>query len=327
MSRARRAREGADRAHPDEIGRGVREDAASGTSAAALSGGTARLAVLTAVVMAAFAANSVLNRMAVGPGLIGAGDFAAIRAVAGAAVLALLVVARGTRLPLSSTRRLPGVFGLALYLVGFSFAYLSIDAGVGALILFGGVQVTMFAGAVIGREVLPQRRWIGGAIALAGLAWLVWPAGDVALPPAASAAMLAAALGWGVYSLVGRRATDPLAETAANFVLAAPVCLLVLLALPGAGTGTSAAGAALAILSGAVTSGLGYALWYAVLPRLDASVSGLVQLSVPVLAAAGGALLLGEAVTLRMLGAGLLTLGGIAYGLGAFQRTSGSSGS
>ncbi len=286
-----------------------------------------RLAALTAVVMAAFAANSVLNRMAVGPGLIGAGDFAAIRAVAGAVVLAVFVLVRGVRLPLFSRRRAPGVLGLALYLVGFSWAYVSIDAGVGALILFGGVQVTMFAGAVLGREVLPPRRWIGAGAALAGLAWLVWPAGDVALPRAASAVMLAAALGWGIYSLVGRRATDPMAETAANFVLAAPVCLLALLAMSGGGTAAAPAGVALAVLSGAVTSGLGYALWYAVLPRLDASVSGLVQLSVPVLAAAGGALLLGEAVTLRMLGAGLLTLGGIAYGLGALQLTRGSSGS
>lgn len=285
------------------------------------------LAALTAVVMAAFAANSVLNRMAVGPGLIGAGDFAAIRAVAGAVVLAVFVLVQGVRLPLFSRRRVPGVLGLALYLVGFSWAYVSIDAGVGALILFGGVQVTMFAGAILGREVLPPRRWIGAGAALAGLAWLVWPAGDVALPPAASAVMLVAALGWGIYSLVGRRASDPMAETAANFVLAAPVCLLALLAMPGHGMAATPAGVSLAILSGAVTSGLGYALWYAVLPRLDASVSGLVQLSVPVLAAAGGALLLGEAVTLRMLGAGFLTLGGIAYGLGALQLTRGSSGS
>ncbi|MGP1358032.1 DMT family transporter [Roseicyclus sp.] len=285
-----------------------------------------RLGTLTALVMVAFAANSVLNRMAVGPGLIGAADFALIRAVAGAVTLAALVALRGRGLPLLSARRVPGALGLAVYLIGFSFAYLAIDAGIGALILFGGVQVTMFAGAVLMREALPARRWIGAGLALTGLGWLVWPAGEVALPLAASAAMLAAAAGWGVYSLVGRRATDPLAETAANFMLAAPLCALALLAA-GAGAGASAPGIALAILSGAVTSGLGYALWYAVLPRLEASVSGLVQLSVPVIATAGGVLLLGEAVTPRMVGAGLLTLGGIAYGLGALQRTRRSSGS
>jgi drug/metabolite transporter (DMT)-like permease len=228
---------------------------------------------------------------------------------------------------LVSARRVPGALGLAVYLLGFSLAYLAMDAGIGALILFGGVQVTMFAGAVAAREKLPARRWIGAALALGGLGWLVWPSGAVALPPAASAAMLAAAVGWGVYSLVGRRATDPLAETAANFVLAAPLCGAALLVLQGASLDAAAPGIALAVLSGAVTSGLGYALWYSVLPRLDASVSGLVQLSVPVIAMLGGVLLLGEVLTLRMLGAGLLTLGGIAYGLGAFQLARGSSGS
>lgn len=279
-----------------------------------------KLAALTVLVMTAFAANSVLNRMAVGPGLIGAADFALIRALAGAVTLACLVALRRGRLPLLSSRRIPGALGLVVYLVGFSYAYLSLDAGIGALILFGGVQVTMFAGAVAAREALPARRWIGAGLAVAGLAWLVWPAGAVALPPAASAAMLAAAIGWGVYSLVGRRATDPLAETAANFVLAAPLCGVALLTIASGSLAPSGPGVALAILSGAVTSGLGYALWYAVLPRLAASVSGLVQLSVPVIATAGGVLLLGEALTPRMLGAGLLTLGGIAYGLGAFRR-------
>lgn len=286
-----------------------------------------RLALLTALVMTAFAANSILNRMAVGQGLIGALDFAVLRAVAGAAALAALVALQRKPLPLLSRRRVPGALGLALYLIGFSVAYVSIDAGIGALILFGGVQVTMFAGAVLAREALPARRWAGAALALSGLAWLVWPAGAVALPPGATAAMLLAALGWGVYSLVGRRATDPLAETGANFLLAVPLCALAFLFLPGAAPDWTARGIALAVLSGAVTSGLGYALWYAVLPRLQASTSGLVQLSVPVIAMLGGVLILGEVLTLRSLGAGLLTLGGIAYGLGAFQRTRGSSGS
>lgn len=290
-----------------------------------------RLVALTALVMVAFAANSILNRMAVGPGLIGATDFALIRAVAGAGMLGLLVLIRHRPLPILSSRRVPGALGLAVYLVGFSAAYLAIDAGIGALILFGGVQLTMFAGAVLAGEAMAARRWIGAGMAMAGLAWLVWPAGAVALPVPATLAMLAAGLGWGIFSLVGRKATDPLAETAANFVLAAPLCAAVLLLWPGPETDLTAQGVALAVLSGAVTSGLGYALWYAVLPRLAASVSGLVQLSVPVIAMAGGAVVLGEVVTPRMLGAAVVTLGGIAYGLGAFQRpsqrTSGSSGS
>jgi drug/metabolite transporter (DMT)-like permease len=286
-----------------------------------------KLALLTALVMVAFAANSILNRMAVGPGLIGALDFATLRALAGAATLAALVALQRRRLPLVSARRVPGALGLALYLVGFSVAYLALDAGIGALILFGGVQITMFAGSLLAREQVPPRRVVGAGLALAGLAWLVWPAGAVALPPGAAAAMLAAALGWGVYSLVGRRATDPLAETGANFVLAVPLCAACLLLLPGGPGPWSPPGVLLAVVSGAVTSGLGYALWYTVLPRLEASVSGLVQLSVPVIAMLGGVLVLGEVLTLRSLGAGLLTLGGIAYGLGLAQRTRGSSGS
>jgi drug/metabolite transporter (DMT)-like permease len=161
---------------------------------------------------------------------------------------------------------------------------------------------------------------------MAGLAWLVWPAGAVALPLPPVLAMLGAALGWGIYSLVGRRATDPLAETAANFVLAAPLCAAVLWAWPGPGAALTEQGVILAVLSGAVTSGLGYALWYAV----PAAAGGLGLGARATLGAGhrhGGGVLLGEAVTLRMLGAALVTLGGIAYGLGAFQRTSGSSGS
>jgi len=142
--------------------------------------------------------------------------------------------------------------------------------------------------------------------------------------------MLAAALGWGIYSLAGRGAKDPLAETAANFVLAAPLCALPLIARPFA-EGASTTGIALAVLAGAITSGLGYALWYAVLPRLGASTAGLVQLSVPLIAALGGVALLSEDLTLRLVGAGALVIGGIAYGLLAPQRkayrTSGSNGS
>jgi len=276
-----------------------------------------RLILLTGLVLVAFAANSILNRMAVGPGEIDAVSFAVIRAVAGAVILAALVLMRGRVLPLGGRGRAIGAGSLALYLVGFSLAYIEIDAGVGALILFGGVQVTMFGGALWGGDRPPVARWIGAGVALAGLAWLIW---------LATLAMLAAAFGWGIYSLAGRGATDPLAETAANFVLAAPLCALPLIVLPFA-QGATTAGIALAVLAGAITSGLGYALWYAVLPKLGASTAGLVQLSVPVIASLGGVIVLSEDVTLRLIGAGALVIGGIAYGLLAPQRTKGSSGS
>lgn len=287
-----------------------------------------RLIALTALVMSAFAANSVLNRAAVAAGEIGALDFALVRAVAGAAVLVLLIRLRHGSVPLMQPKRVLGGAMLTTYLVGFSVAYLAMDAGLGALILFGGVQVTMFAGALMLGERPPARRWAGAGLALAGLAWLVWPGGAAAAPLWAVAAMAAAAAGWGVYSLIGRGSGDPLGDTGAAFVWATVACFMAVLVQTGGATvnDASAAGLALAVTSGAVTSGLGYALWYAVLPRIGASVAGLVQLSVPVIAALGGVIFLSEAPTLRMIGAGALVIGGIAWGLWP-QRTSGSNAS
>ncbi|MEQ8367488.1 MAG: DMT family transporter [Roseicyclus sp.] len=285
-----------------------------------------RLIALTTLVMVAFAANSVLNRAAVGAGEINALTFAMIRASAGAVMLTLLVVLRGRRLPLLQTGRMIGAGSLAVYLLGFSVAYVQIDAGLGALILFGAVQVTMFAGGLVSGERPPIQRWVGAGVAMAGLVWLIWPAGAVQVPVLAAGAMLSAGIGWGLYSLAGRGAGDPLAETGANFIWAVPVCIVALLVLPASPEAGAASlnGMALAVLSGAVTSGLGYALWYAVLPRLRASVAGLVQLSVPVIAALGGVVLLSEGLSLRLIGAAALVIGGIAYGLGAGQRTRGS---
>ncbi len=289
-----------------------------------------RLILLVCVVLIAFASNSILNRMAVGPGHIDPITFANIRAVAGAMMLTVLVLARGQRLPLFRLKRIVGAGSLTLYLIGFSLAYVQIDAGIGALILFGAVQVTMFGGSLTEGERPPLRRWIGAALALAGLAWLGWPSGSAALPPIAVVAMALAGVAWGVYSLAGRTAQDPIATTGANFVWSLPpLAVITFLLLPPQidPIPTSTVGIALAIVAGAITSGLGYALWYSVLPRLGGTVSALLQLLVPVIATIAGVALLGEVVTWRMVGAGVLTLGGVAYGLGAFQRRTGSSGS
>lgn len=269
-----------------------------------------RLVLLTALVMVAFAANSVLNRLALAEGDIGPAAFAAVRLGAGAAVLVALARLGGGRVPVLVPGRAVAAAALALYMLGFSFAYLWLDAGLGALILFGGVQITMFAGAVLAGERVPARRWAGAALAFGGLVWLLWPGGAGAPDPAGAALMAAAAFGWGVYSLVGRRAKDPLAETAANFVVAL-LPGLAALALAGDLAGATPTGIAAAVLSGAVTSGLGYALWYAVLPRLQASQAAVAQLTVPVIAIAAGAVLLAEAPTARMLMAGAVVLGGI----------------
>lgn len=271
-----------------------------------------RLVALTALAMAAFAGNSLLNRWAVGGGHADAFGFAALRVAAGALVLLALVRMRGGALPWRGPGRAVAVAGLAAYMLGFSAAYLGLDAGTGALILFATVQVTMFAGALWAAEPVPPRRWRGAGLALAGLAVLLWPgAGAVpALGPAL--AMLVAGVGWGVYSLGGRRATDPLAATAANFALCLPLVLLPLAIWLPALDGT---GVALAVVSGAVTSGLGYALWFAVLPALGAGRAAVAQLSVPVIAMAGGALLLTEPPALAAVLAAAVVLGGVAVGL------------
>ena len=288
-----------------------------------------RLALLTALTMLAFAANSILNRMALAGGDIDALGFAIVRVLSGAGMLVALVVIQRRGLPMFQPGRLVGALSLCLYLLGFSIAYLRLDAGLGALILFGCVQITMFAGAILGGESVPPARWLGAGLAMAGLGWLVWPAGEVTVPLMGTVFMALAGVGWGIYSLAGRKAGDPLAATAANFLWAAPVCLIIPIFLPVQmePVDVTTKGILLACLSGAVTSGLGSALWYSLLPRLKATVAGLVQLSAPVIAILGGVLLLGEGLSLRLVLAAAIVLGGIAFGLLAPQRRIGSSGS
>ena len=267
-----------------------------------------RLFLMTCLAMLAFAANSVLNRMAVGAGLIDPVVFAVVRLATGAAVLGLLLVWRGGVWP-GWTGRLPGVVGLLVYLFGFSAAYLALDAGTGALILFGVVQITMFAGALLSGEAVPARRMVGAALALAGLAVLLAPKGGAILPVVA---MAAAGVGWGLYSLAGRGQSDALAATAWNFILALPVGLAALALWPGQWSG---AGVALAMLSGGVTSGLGYALWYAVVPQLGAGRAAVAQLSVPLIATAGGFAVLAEVPGPGFWLAAALVLGGVGWAL------------
>lgn len=271
-----------------------------------------RLFLLTALVMCAFAANSVLNRLAI----VGTGIdpliFAALRLGSGALALGLMVQHGGQGMVLRGGRRVLGALALFLYMIGFSLAYTALEAGAGALILFGGVQVTMFAGALWSGEAVPVRRWAGAAMALSGLAWLLWPqsgVGVVTLWPALS--MAAAAVGWGLYSLMGRSEHDPLAATAANFILAFPAAALLALLLAAPGGGLSLWGVVLAVLSGVVASGAGYALWYRILPELGAARAAVAQLTVPVIAALAGMALLAERPGMGFLLAALLVLGGV----------------
>nr|WP_217898984.1 DMT family transporter [Oceanicola sp. 22II-s10i] len=278
-----------------------------------------RLALLTALTMVAFAANSILNRLALSTQDIGPAAFAAVRVASGAVVLVLLLALRDRKVPAPARPVLPAIGGLAAYMLGFSFAYVSMDAGVGALTLFGIVQVTMFAGALTEGDRPPARRWLGMALALTGLAILTLPSGPVAVAPGALLLMGCAAVGWGIYSLIGRGVTDPLAATAWNFVYCLPVVALALILWPDS-MGTTGRGLVLAVLSGGVTSALGYALWYALLPSLGATRAALTQLSAPVIALVLGAVLLGEAVSVTAVLSAALILGGIAVGVVPMRR-------
>ena len=269
-----------------------------------------RLIILASIAMLAFAANSILNRMALAESEAGAASFAALRLLSGALMLVAIVQMRG-----QAHWRLTNVAGplsLLAYVMGFSFAYLSLDAGLGALILFGGVQITMFAGALLRGESVPTMRWIGAGFAFAGLSFLMWPSGTAPVPLLGAGLMLGAALGWGIYSLLGAGAADPLGATARNFLWATPLGLLPAFFM---WDGMSPIGALLAVLSGAVTSGLGYALWYRVLPELLASVAAVAQLTVPIIAMAGGIVFIGEEMTWRFLVAALMVLGGVVLSL------------
>nr|WP_108780588.1 DMT family transporter [Pontivivens insulae] len=269
-----------------------------------------RLILTILIVLIAFAANSVLTRAGLVAGGIGPGDFTAIRLVSGAGMLAILVALQGGR-PWEGGS-LAGTGSLFVYAAAFSTAYIVMDAGLGALVLFGAVQVTMFAGAIMQGERPGLWRWVGSALGLAGLALLGVPGAD-APPVWALALMIGSGVAWGLYSLVGARSGPPLRATAANFLWAAPLGLLFAVIMVE--DVPQAAGIALAVASGAVTSGLGYALWYRVLPRLEATQAALAQLTVPLIALAGGMVFLGEPATLRFALSAVLILGGVALGL------------
>lgn len=275
-----------------------------------------RLIFLTILTLIAFAANSVLNRAALAVGGLDAMTLAVIRLGSGAFALAALCLILQKRIPFRDPLRIGGTIGLAVYILGFSLAHQTLDAGLGALILFGTVQLTMFIGALILREPVPMARWIGAALAFGGLAWLLWPTGEIAISLPHAALMVLGGAGWGIYSLVGRAVPEPIGASAANFVICAGLFVLLWIALPADSRNpVTQTGLVLGILSGAVTSGMGYALWYSILPRLGASIAAVAQLTVPLIAMAGGMVFLGEALTLRFVIASALVLGGIALSI------------
>lgn len=269
--------------------------------------------LLVALTMVAFAANSILNRLGVAGGTTDPLAFALVRLASGAIALTLLVLRERRGVPLFRKSRVIGSVALTTYMIGFSLAYLTLDAGVGALILFGGVQITIFLTVLFRGDPLPARRWQGAGVAMIGLASLLLPGASA--PDIGGALLMAlAAVGWGAYTLVGQKETDALGATAGNFVIA--TLALLLISLPFVGNmQITTAGLGYAVVSGVVTSALGYALWYRVLPRLEASLAGIAQLTVPVIAVIGGIIFLGESLTLGFVVATALVLGGVAWSI------------
>lgn len=268
-----------------------------------------RLLGLTVLAMLAFAANSLLCRGALRTGAIDAASFTAIRLASGA--LVLLLLARGG---VRRSGSWPSALALVAYAVAFSYGYLRVGAGAGSLLVFGAVQLTMIGGGLVRGERPTVRQWIGLLVAAAGMAVINLPSLD-APPPLGAALMIASGAAWGVYSLRGRGAANPLDVTAGNFARAVPFALALAALALAASPHVSPQGAILAIASGALASGVGYAIWYAALPQLGAARGAIVQLSVPVIAALGAVVLLDEPLRRHVAIGGGVVLGGLALAL------------
>ena len=275
-----------------------------------------QIVLLTTLSMIAFASNSLLNRLALGQKAIDPTSYTTIRLTSGAFMLFLLAslqkkngqaALRGSGLSAAL---------LFLYAITFSFAYLSLSAGTGALILFGSVQVTMLLVALQRGERPQSMEWVGLVLALGGLVYLVFP-GLSAPSLLGSALMLLAGVAWGFYSIRGRGSQNPLADTAGNFMYAVPMVMAIFV-IAFRNIQISTNGILLATLSGALASGVGYVIWYSALRGLSTTRAAILQLSVPVIAAWGGVLLLDETISTRLLIAGALILGGI--GLSVLTR-------
>lgn len=264
----------------------------------------------TLFALLAFAANSVLCRLALGPNSIDANSFTIIRLISGAAVLWLMVnLSTGPTEPKSkSTPHLPPLM-LFIYAATFSFAYLKLDAGIGALVLFGSVQITMMLASLCLGDRFKTRQYAGLLLAFGGLGYLVWPPQETTQTELIHAQvsilgftlMAISGVAWGAYTLLGKNSGDPLQDTASNFLKSLPYTVLLLAIFLLKPAHISAWGITLAVITGAITSGLGYAIWYRALPHLARIHAGVLQLTVPFLAALGGIFFLGEAITQKLM--------------------------
>lgn len=278
---------------------------------------SSRIALLTLLTMVAFAGNSVLCRIALKQTGIDAATFTSVRLVSGAVVL--FMIARLFRADRTGKGNWISAFALFAYAAGFSFAYISLSAATGALLLFGAVQATMIGHGIWSGERLRPQQLAGLALALGGVVGLMLP-GLSAPPLLGSLLMLIAGIVWGVYSLRGKRAGDPTLVTSGNFLRSTLFALILCLLLNSTAT-FDMTGVWYAIASGAMASGLGYAIWHSVLPSLKATNAATVQLSVPVIAALGGIVFLGEVIILRLVLASTAILGGFALVVLSRQQT------
>ncbi len=275
-----------------------------------------RTLLLTVAALACFAGNSLLARLALRGGELDGGSFTAVRIVSGALTLAALVAfRRGGLRAIANGGSARAAFALFAYAILFSLAYLTLSAGTGALILFAAVQITMLSAGVARGHRPGGAEWCGLALAFGGLVYLVSP--GLSAPPVVGAALMAAAgAAWGFYTMAAKGAGSPLEATAGNFARATPMALAGCLAMwAGGGAHMSFAGAGLAVASGALTSGLGYAIWYTALETLPVSRAAIVQLTVPLIAAVAGVALLGEAMSWRLAVAAATILGGVGLAL------------
>ncbi|HEX8109812.1 MAG TPA: DMT family transporter [Kofleriaceae bacterium] len=269
---------------------------------------------LTTATMIAFAANSLLSRAALRGGAIDAMSFTAIRLLSGTLVLVAITQARRSAADTGRHGSWSAAIALGGYAIAFSLAYLRLGAGAGALLLFGTTQLTMITGGLVRGERPSLRQWVGLAVAAVGMVVINLPSLD-APPPSGAALMIAAGVGWGLYSLSGRGAKRPIRATAGNFVRCLPFTAAFGVIAIAATAEVTTRGVVLAAVCGTLTTGLGYCVWYAVLPSLGAARGAIVQLSVPVIAAVGAIVLLHESLGLHLAIGGAIILGGLALAL------------
>jgi drug/metabolite transporter (DMT)-like permease len=279
-----------------------------------MSSPTWRIPLFTSFALVAFAANSVLNRLALGGNAIDAGSYIGIRLLSGAVTLWLINAFSKQKFTiiLRGVNPMPA-FYLFLYGVAFSFAYRSLTSGTGAFILFGTVQTTMLTMLLLRGERPHLSEWLGLIVAASGLVYLVFP-GLSAPDPLGAVLMLTAGIAWGFYTLRGKGVKDPLETTAINFIFAVPMVLIVNV-FTFSNAHFSTEGVGYAVLSGAIASGVGYAIWYEALRGLTGTQAALLQLCVPVIAALGGVFFMSETVTMRLIVAGCLIILGVTLAL------------